>query len=66
MAGRKRKYESAAERQKAYRERNNLVPLNVSLTAETAKGLEDYLKFKDKTKAEVIEKLIKTQLLRKR
>lgn len=66
MAGRKRKYETAAERQKAYRERNNLVPLNVSLTAETAQGLEDYLRFKDKTKAEVIEKLIKTQLLRKR
>lgn len=64
--GRPRQYENDAERQKAYRERNNLVNLCVQLPADLVTEFEAWLKFKDKTKAEVIEKLLRSQLLRKR
>lgn len=63
---RPRVYESDAERVAAYRARKNLVPVTVNLPADVVQGLENYLKFKDTTKAAVFEKLIRTQLLRKR
>ncbi len=64
--GRKKLYSSDAEKQKAYRERNNLSSVVVQLPADLVQKFEDFLKFKDLTKSEVIEKLIRTQLLRKR
>lgn len=63
---RPKKYASDADRQKAYRERNQLVNLCVQLPAELVSQFEEWLKFKDQTKADVIEKLLRTQLLRKR
>jgi len=66
MAGRKRTYASRAEQQAAYRERNNLVNLCVQIDSGLAEEFEQWLKFKDKKKSEVIEKLLRTQLLRKR
>ncbi|MFZ6678697.1 hypothetical protein [Undibacterium sp. Tian12W] len=63
---RPRKYESDAERQKAYLERNDLTSMCVKLPSSLVREFEDWLKFKDKTKAEVIEKLLRSQLLRKR
>lgn len=61
-----RKYKNAAERVKAFREKRGLVTLTVDLPAEVVEGLNEYLKFKDLTKNKVIEKLITSQLLRKR
>lgn len=63
---RPRQYESAAERVAAYRERNRLVTVTLDLPVEVVDGLNDYLRFKDVTKGQVIAKLIRTQLLRKR
>jgi hypothetical protein len=42
------------------------VAVTVNISEEAARGLDDYLKFKDVTKSAIIEKLIRTQLLRKR
>lgn len=64
--GRPRKHADNAAKQAAYRERNGLVPFHVDLPADVVQGLEEYLKFKGLTKNEVIAKLIRTQLLRKR
>jgi hypothetical protein len=66
MAGRKRIYATRAEQQAAYRERNNLVNLCVQIDAGLKNEFEQWLKFKDREKSEVIEKLLRTQLLRKR
>ncbi len=63
---RPRKYASDAEKQKAYRERNALGTLCVQIPVELIAEFEEWLKFKDKTKSEVIEKLLRSQLLRKR
>lgn len=63
---RQRKYESAAARVKAFRAAKNLVTLSVDIPSDLMAGLNDYLKFKDRSKSEVIVKLIRTQLLRKR
>jgi hypothetical protein len=38
----------------------------VALPREVVDGLEEYLRFRDTSKSKVIEKLIRTQLLRKR
>lgn len=59
-------YENDAARVAAYRARKDLVTLTVDLPAEVVAGLDAYLKFKGVTKREVIEKLLRTQLLRKR
>jgi metal-responsive CopG/Arc/MetJ family transcriptional regulator len=59
-------YENDAARVAAYRARQNLVTLTVDLPAEVVAGLDEYLKFKGVTKRQVIEKLLRTQLLRKR
>jgi hypothetical protein len=63
---RQRKHESAAARVRAFRAAKNLVSLSVDIPADLMAGLNDYLKFKDLTKAEVIAKLLRTQLLRRR
>jgi hypothetical protein len=64
--GRPRKYATDAERQAAYRARNDTVRLTVDLPRELVEGLNAYMKFKGLTKTEVFSKLLKSQLLRKR
>jgi hypothetical protein len=64
--GRKKLYETAAEKQAAYRERNGLVSISVTLSKELHEDFKQWLVFKDKGESEVICKLIRTQLLRKR
>ena len=63
---RPRVYESNAERQKAYYERNDLVTKNIRMPAELAKQFDEWLKFKDRGQSETVCKLIQQQLLRKR
>jgi hypothetical protein len=63
---RPRKYFSDAERVAAFREKRNLVTLSVDLPVDVVDGLNEYMKFKDLTKRQVIEKLLRSQLLRKR
>lgn len=57
---------TAAERQAAYRARNDLVTVSVELPRDLVEALTDYLQYKDTTKNAVFEKLLRTQLLRKR
>jgi hypothetical protein len=64
--GRPRVHENDAARQKAYRERNQKTGFTVYLSNAVNAGLEEYLKFRDESKSAVIERIIKTQLLRKR
>jgi hypothetical protein len=63
---RARKYANDAERVAAYRARHQLVTLSVDVPAEIVAGIEEYMRFKNLTKAAVIAKLVRTQLLRKR
>jgi hypothetical protein len=63
---RPRLYASDAERVAACRARKNTVRFCVDLPADLVEELEAFLKFKDVTKKDTIEKLIRTQLLRKR
>jgi len=64
--GRKKIYASDAEKQKAYRERHGLANLVVQLPSDLIDEFESFIKFKDRTKSQVIEKLLRSQLLRKR
>ncbi len=64
--GRPRIYGSTAERVAAYRARKNLKSFSVEIPAELYNQLEDFLKFKDTSKSAIVEKLIRSQLLRKR
>lgn len=59
-------YENDAARVAAYRARHELVTLSVDVPAEIVAGIEEYMRFKNITKAAVITKLVKSQLLRKR
>ena len=59
-------YANAAERQAAYRARHKTRTLTVEIPEEVFEGLDVYLKFKNLTKNEVITRLLKQQLLRKR
>lgn len=59
-------YESAAARVAAHRARNNTRSLTVQIPAELMEGLNEYMKFKNLTKDQVITKLLAGQLLRKR
>jgi hypothetical protein len=59
-------YENAAARVAAHRARNDLVTLSVDVPRDIAEGIEEYMRFKNLTKAAVITKLVRTQLLRKR
>ena len=63
---RPRLYANDAEKQAAYRARNNKKTLKVDIDADLFDAMEQYMKFKDLTKQQVIEKLLTTQLLRKR
>lgn len=57
---------SPAARVAAYRQRHDLVTLSVDVPAELVAQLDNWMRFKNTTKAAVIEKLLRTQLLRKR
>lgn len=59
-------YENDAARIAAHRARHNTKTLTVEIPEELIEGLNEYLKFKCKTKNEVIAHLIRSQLLRKR
>lgn len=63
---RARIYANDAERVAAYRARHELVTLSVDVPKDVAAGIEEYMRFKNLTKAAVITKLVRTQLLRKR
>lgn len=63
---RKRIHADDASRVAAYRKRHQLVTLSVDLPADLIDQFEAFMKFKDLTKAAVIEKLLRSQLLRKR
>ncbi|MDO9357823.1 MAG: hypothetical protein Q7T70_02365 [Polaromonas sp.] len=64
--GRPRKHVDAAARVAAHRAKHDLVTLSVDLPREVVAGLEDYMRFKNLSKADVIGKLLRSQLLRKR
>lgn len=57
---------TAAERKAKQRQNNGLVVLSVEVTAEVFAALNEYMRFKDLTKNQVIENLLTKQLLRKR
>lgn len=57
---------TAAERQRKYRAKNNLKSFTVHIDEELWSALEVYQLGKDLTKSAVVEKLLRTQLLRKR
>ena len=61
-----RVYENSAARVAAYRVRHALVTLSVDIPRDISEAFEAYLKFKNLTKAAVITKLLRDQLLRKR
>jgi hypothetical protein len=69
--GRPRIYATEAERQAAWKERHELVQLNVAITRDAMQRLDAYVERQRRdgaalTKAQVIEKLIRSQLLRRR
>jgi hypothetical protein len=57
---------TSADRVKAHRERHSLKQMTIELPQDVFDQFEQYLKFKDLTKSQVITKLICTQILRKR
>lgn len=63
---RKRIHESDAARVAAFRARRQLVPFSVDLPRDCVDGLAEYMRFKNLTRSEVLAKLIRSQLLRKR
>lgn len=64
--GRKRVYASTAERVAAWRARHAKKAFTVNLPIDLIDDLKKHLEFKDLTTDACIEKLIRTQLLRKR
>ncbi|MBV6324375.1 hypothetical protein [Duganella violaceipulchra] len=58
--------EKAAERARRFRERHGVVAMTVNIKAETLAAFNEWAAAKGKNKAQVIERLIETQLLRKR
>lgn len=63
---RERIHVDAAARVAAFRLRHELVTLSVDIPRHLSESLEAYLKFKNLTKSQVIARLLKDQLLRKR
>ena len=57
---------SAAERKRKSREKAGVAPMAVDLPLDVLEGLERYRLGKDMTLAQVIEKLLRSQLLRSR
>ncbi len=69
--GRPRVYASEADKQAAYLERHGKVQCNVTLPKDIAKALDAYVARSARdgealTKSQVVAKLLRTQLLRKR
>lgn len=69
--GRPRVHATDADRKAAYRERKRLVQLTVSVSAEVAEAFDSYVQRQMRdgaglSKQAVIEKLLRTQVLRKR
>lgn len=69
--GRPRVHASDAERKAAYRERHRLVQLTVSVSAEVADAFNAYVERQLRdgaglSKQAVVEKVLRTQVLRKR
>lgn len=64
--GRPKVHADSAARVAAYRLRHSLVNLSVSIPQDLSIAFEGYLRFKDLTKSEVIVRLLRDQLLRKR
>lgn len=63
---RKQDAQTPAQRQAAYRERHGLVSVTVELPRDLVASLDNYLRFKDVTRSAVFERLLRSQLLRKR
>lgn len=63
---RQRIHINAAARTAAHRKAHALVTLSVDIPKGISDGLVEYMRFKNLTKAQVIVKLIQSQLLRKR
>ncbi len=63
---RKRIHANDAEKMAAFRERHELVTLSVDVPRDVVDGINEYMRFKNLTKAAVITKLVRSQLLRKR
>lgn len=61
-----RVHADGAARVKAYRDRHSLKQMSVEIPADVLAQFEEFLKFKDLSKSEVVTKLIVSQLLRKR
>ena len=57
---------TAAERKRKSRAANRKTGIGLDLPTDVVEGLETFVQFKGVTKQEVIERLIRTQLLRKR
>lgn len=57
---------TGADRIRKYREQKELVTLTVDIPAQLLEQFNEFLKFKGKTKSEVIGALLSNQLLRKR
>lgn len=55
-----------AQRKRLQRQRLGRVPFTVELPEDLIDQFNEYLRFKDMTKSAVIEKLLRSQLLRKR
>ena len=57
---------TAAERKRLQRERAGRITFTVELPYDLVDQFNEFLRFKDLTKSAVIEKLLRSQLLRKR
>lgn len=69
--GRPRVHADAAARQAAYKERHGLTSLTLDLPADVIEGLREYMVRHSRdgeglTQSQVVAKLLRTQLLRKR
>ena len=64
--GRPRIHASDADKVKAFREKHGVVACTFDIPQDVLDQFNEYLKFKDITKSDVLVKLIKSQLLRKR
>lgn len=57
---------SPAERQRNYRCRNGVKSVTIQLSVDVHEKLDEYVRFRNISKAAVIEKLLVSQLFRKR
>jgi len=60
---------SGAERQRAYRARlaeEGKAPVSVTLSADVVAALDKFVQFKDETKGEAVDRILRDRLLRKR